>query len=73
MDDLPAPPLSWVSSPRHSAPGGQYWPEQPLKPIPHSVNKSFHAEPGKTGGRAKGCTWFQLTTQQTQSLQSTSS
>ena len=73
MDDLPAPPLSWVFSPRQSAPGGQYWPEQPLKPILHSVNNNSHAGPGKTGGRAKGYTWFHLTTQQTQSLQSTSS
>ena len=60
-------------SPEHSAPKGQYWPEQPLKPTPHSANKSFHAEPGKTGGKAKGYTWFHETAQQTQSLQSTSS
>ena len=73
IDDLPAPPLFWVSSPEHSAPEGQYWPEQPLKPILHSANNSFHAEPGKTGGIAEGYTWFHFTTQQTQSLQSTSS
>ena len=61
------------SYPEQSAPEGQYWPEQPLKPTPHSANKNFHAKPGKTDGIARGYTWFQLTMQQTQSLQSTSS
>ena len=73
IDDSPAPPPLWVFCPEHSAPEGQYWPEQPLKPTPHSANKNSHAKPGKTGGRAEGYICCHKTVQQTQSLQSNSS